>query len=63
LLSELIEIYRSFRTHGTARKWGPIARSSYKDVRLLVVRNPGSGEQEGLAIKVIIAHYKKHKKQ
>jgi hypothetical protein len=29
LLSEPIEIYGSFRTHGTAHKWGPIARSRF----------------------------------
>jgi hypothetical protein len=30
----------------------------YKDIRLLVMQNPIAGEQDMLAIKVKLAHYK-----
>jgi hypothetical protein len=35
----------------------------YKDIRLLVVRSPSSREREGLAIEVIIAYHKRHKRR
>jgi Protein of unknown function (DUF3435) len=35
----------------------------YKDVRLLVVRSPGSREREGLAMEVTMAHHKGHKRR
>jgi hypothetical protein len=35
----------------------------YEDVRLLVVRSPGGGERDVLAIEVTMAHYKGHKRR
>lgn len=35
----------------------------YEDVRLLVVRSPGSGERDVLAMEVTMAHHKGHKRR
>lgn len=35
----------------------------YEDVRLLVVRNPGSEERDVLAMEVTMAHHKGHKRR
>jgi hypothetical protein len=35
----------------------------YEDVRLLVVRSPGGGERDVLAMEVTIAHHKGHKRR
>jgi hypothetical protein len=35
----------------------------YKDIHLLVIYSPGSGERDILVIEVIIAHYKGYKKR
>jgi hypothetical protein len=35
----------------------------YEDIRLLVVRSPGSGARDVLAIEVTIAHHKGHKRR
>jgi hypothetical protein len=60
LLSEPIEIYGSFRAHGTARKWEPITRSKKGKFYEVFPRNKESRNTLNTVDKII--HAKKRRR-